>query len=53
MKRVNIFITLQQFYALTSLPGTISEHIRRAIEEYVVKRQPVSTSQSKRKEANG
>lgn len=54
MKRINAFITQAQFFFLTALSGTLSEHIRRAIDDYIqkMKNLNVSASQSKRKEEN-
>jgi len=35
MKRKDVYITDEQVVFLTELDGTVSEHIRRAIEEYI------------------
>ena len=55
MKRTDIYLTEAQFFFLTSLTGTLSEHVRRACDAYMekVKAQNVSASQSSRKEENG
>lgn len=38
MKRINIYITLKQYEFLKGLNGlSLSEHIRRAIDEYVTR----------------
>ena len=37
MVRIDILITKEQFSFLKNIPGTVSEHIRRAIDDYVVK----------------
>lgn len=52
MKRIDVYIYEAQFDSLTSIPGTISENIRKAIDDYVakVKQLKVSASQSSRKE---
>lgn len=52
MKRINAFITEAQFFFLTNLSGTLSEHIRRALDDYMQKLRAlnVSSSQSNRKE---
>ena len=53
MKRIDAYIHEIQYFFLTSLPGTLSEHIRRALDDYIekVKALKVSASTSKRKEA--
>ena len=52
MERVNFLLDKQTFQFLKSLSGTVSEHIRRAIDEYIAKLRAtnVSASESKRKE---
>lgn len=52
MKRINFFIDETMLMQLKSLPGTLTEHIRRAIYEYLLnlQSQNVSASESKRKE---
>jgi VIT1/CCC1 family predicted Fe2+/Mn2+ transporter len=54
MKRIDFYIDETLFYHLKNLSGTISEHIRRAVIEYVKKEKQldVSSSQSKRREDN-
>ena len=49
LKRKDIYITNEQVIFLSELPGTISEHIRRAIDEYIdrLKGSEASASQSK------
>ena len=55
MRRINVFLYEKQIAFLVGLSGTISEHIRRAIDEYIqnLKALNASASQSKRKEDNG
>ena len=52
MKRVNIFLYEHHVSFLVSLGGTISEHVRRAVDEYIQKTKAlnVSASESVRKE---
>lgn len=54
MIRVNFLLDESTFNFLKNLPGTISEHIRRAINEYIdkIKAQQISASQSERREKN-
>jgi hypothetical protein len=40
MKRFNMLVTADQVYFLGQLPGSISEHIRAAIEDYIKKKTP-------------
>jgi len=51
MERINVWINKQQSKFLKDLPGTLSEHIRRAIDDYIkaLKGVNVSASASKRK----
>ena len=52
MIRVNFLIDESTFYFLKTLPGTMTEHIRRAITEYtdkLRKAQKISASQSGRR----
>jgi len=38
MKRINLYVTLKQWKFLKDLNGlSLSEHIRRAIDEYIAK----------------
>ncbi len=55
MERVDFNLGKAQRNFLENLPGTLSEHIRRAIDEYIdrLRFSNVSSSQSKRKEENG
>ena len=46
MIRKTFFLDKEQIDFLKSLPGTSSEHIRQAINEYKKKQQNVSASQS-------
>ena len=46
MKRINFFIDEQILERLTSLPGTLSEHIRQAIYDYLLKLQKQNISGS-------
>jgi len=50
MIRKTFFLDKEQIDYLESLPGTSSEHIRQAINDYKEKHQNVSASESKRKE---
>lgn len=49
MKRIDVYIYEAQFDSLTSIPGTLSENIRKAIDDYIqkLKALKVSASQSK------
>lgn len=55
LKRFDFLIDRTQIEQLQSLPGNVSEHIRRAIYEYLQKiyMQNVSASQSKVGDENG
>lgn len=55
MRRTNIYITDEQVVFLSELQGTIAEHIRRAIDEYIqkIKSQTISASSSKGGNTNG
>ena len=50
MIRKTFFLDKEQIDYLESLPGTSSEHIRQAINDYKEKQQNISASESKRKE---
>ena len=55
MIRINFLIDESTYSFLKSLPGTMTEHIRRAIDEYIKKirkAQKVSASQSERRVKN-
>lgn len=49
MIRINFFLTEKQLDFLKDLPGTVSENIRIAVNEYIqkLKGENVSASQSK------
>ena len=49
MRRKDVYITDEQVIFLSELGGTISEHIRRAIDEYIqkIKNRDITTSMSK------
>jgi len=47
MKRINVFLDIKQLKFLESQSGTISEHIRRAVEDYIKAIQLKSVSASK------
>lgn len=49
MKRVDIYIKEDQFYYIGNLSGTLSEHVRRALDDYIqtLKAKETSTSASK------
>jgi hypothetical protein len=51
MQRVNVYLTKLQIKFLKSLPGTFSENMRRAIDEYIEKLtiNKVSASKSERR----
>jgi hypothetical protein len=55
MRRIDFLISESQFEALFALPGTISENLRRAIDEYLksIEAQKVSVSNSKGVKKNG
>lgn len=50
MERINLFIGVTQLSFLQDLSGHVSEHIRKAIDEYIVKlkNQNATTSPSKK-----
>lgn len=48
MLRKTFFLDEEQITFLENLPGTISEHIRQAINDYQKKQQKVSSSSSER-----
>lgn len=37
MQRVNFFLDLRSIVFLRKLPGTLSEHLRKAVREYIDK----------------
>jgi len=49
MKRINFFLKENLFNYLKALPEPLSEHLRRAVEEYVVKLQGINASASQSK----
>jgi len=55
LRRFDFFINEEQVKLLKNLPGNVSEHIRRAIYEYLQKLSEanVSSSASKRGDKNG
>lgn len=56
MKRTNVFLEEEQIEFLRKLPGKVSEHIRRALDEYIYRLKGTDTSTSRSKkggEANG
>jgi hypothetical protein len=55
MHRINFFIDKGQLEYLENIPLSVSEHIRRAIDEYIQRDRNlnVSSSQSKRGDENG
>jgi hypothetical protein len=54
MIRKHITLELSQLTFLSELPGTVSEHVRRAIDEYIAKiKIEASTSPSKGGRENG
>ena len=50
MQRINVFLEIKHIAFLKDLPGTLSEHVRRAIDDYTdsLKVQKSSGSQSKK-----
>jgi Tfp pilus assembly PilM family ATPase len=46
MVRKHFYLTEEQIQALQSLGGTLAEHIRRAIDDYLAKMQKVNVSAS-------
>jgi Arc/MetJ-type ribon-helix-helix transcriptional regulator len=44
MKRISLFLDESQIEAIEKLTGTFSEHIRRAIDEYLEKIKPKATA---------
>mgnify|MGYP001566525312 CR=1 FL=1 len=52
MRRIDVYIQENQYYFLVAQPGTLSENIRKAIDDYIqkIKALNVSASQSQRKE---
>ena len=44
MKKISVFVDENAHQELKKLPGTISEHIRTAIDEFLESRHNVSTS---------
>jgi hypothetical protein len=46
MKRIDFFLDDNQSTFLATLPGTVSEHLRRAVDEYVERKQSSKVSGS-------
>lgn len=46
MKRIDAYITEAQFFFLTKLTGTLSEHLRRALDAYIEEKKATSSSAS-------
>lgn len=55
MKRINLYIEDVTYINLKGLPGTMTEHIKRAIYDYIknLYKVNVSASESKRGDENG
>jgi hypothetical protein len=55
MKRIDVYVTEEQFYFIGTIRGTLSEHVRRALDDYIakVKVNSISSSASKGVEKNG
>ncbi len=55
MRRINAFLEDSWVDYLKKLPGTLSEHFRRAVNEYItrIEEKKVSSSQSKGGDGNG
>lgn len=55
MRRIDVYITENQLSFLSTLPGTISEHVRRALDDYIQKMRvaKASASKSKKGDQNG
>ncbi len=49
MRRFNFFLDEERIDFLEKLPGTISEHIRRAIDEFIEREKTKGISASKSK----
>lgn len=49
MKRIDAYIHEAQFFFITSLAGTLSEHLRRALDDYITKLKANNVSASKSK----
>ena len=49
MKRIHIFLDEKQIDFLKELPGKASEHIRRALDEYIYKVRGLNVSASRSK----
>lgn len=54
MHRINLYIEEVTYIKLKGLPGTLTEHVKRAIDEYLqnMYKVNVSASQSKRGDSN-
>lgn len=50
MERFEFLISSEQLKFLKGLPGTVAEHIRRAVDEYIQKVRGISASTSASKE---
>lgn len=48
MERINVYLTSEQIFFLKSLNGHLSEHLRRAIDDYMKKMSNVSRSPSRK-----
>lgn len=50
MRRINLYIEEVTYIKLKGLPGTITEHVKRALDEYLknLYKVNISASQSKR-----
>ena len=53
MKRFNVFLSEDQISYLKSLVGTISEHIRHAVNEYIDRKKNLNVSSSQSKSKGG
>ena len=44
MKRINLYISEDQLQFLEDYPGTISEHVREAIDDWMAKKKNLNVS---------
>ncbi len=52
MKRVDFYIEDRKIEFLKKLPGTLSEHLRRATDDYVEKKKNINVSSSSSKKGS-
>ena len=44
MKRINLYLSEEHLQFLKDYPGTISEHIREAIDDWIMKKKNINAS---------